>query len=62
MQGGAAVAERVWVCTVCGWMYDESQGVPDEGIAPGTPFEDLPEDFLCPECSAGKEAFEAMEV
>ncbi|MBK5937093.1 MAG: rubredoxin [Halorhodospira halophila] len=56
------MAERVWVCTVCGWMYDESQGVPDEGIEPGTAFEDLPEGFLCPECSAGKEAFEPMEV
>ena len=34
-------------CTVCGWIYDEEVGVPEEGIAPGTKFEDLPEDFAC---------------
>ncbi len=54
------MAQRSWMCTVCGWMYDEAQGVPELGIEPGTPFEDLPEDFLCPECGAGKEAFELV--
>lgn len=47
-----------YVCTVCGWVYDEQAGLPDEGIAPGTAFEDLPDDFVCPLCGAGKDAFE----
>ncbi|MBQ9952780.1 MAG: rubredoxin [Clostridia bacterium] len=44
-------------CTVCGWVYDEEAGYPEEGIAPGTKFEDLPEDFVCPLCGVGKEDF-----
>ena len=46
-----------YVCDVCGWIYDEEVGDEDQGIAPGTKFEDLPEDFLCPLCSVGKELF-----
>ena len=49
------------ICGVCGWEYDPSVGDPDNGIAPGTAFEDLPEDFVCPVCGAGKEVFEAGE-
>ena len=45
------------VCNVCGWMYDESKGLPGYGIAPGTKWEDLPEDFKCPLCTAEKEVF-----
>lgn len=45
------------VCEICGWVYDEEVGVPESGIAPGTKFEDLPEDFTCPLCSVGKEHF-----
>jgi rubredoxin-NAD+ reductase len=48
----------IWVCTICGWEYDEEEGLPDEGIDPGTKFEDLPDDFECPVCGAGKEDFE----
>ena len=44
-------------CTVCGWIYDEELGVPEEGIEPGPKFEDLPEDFACPLCGVGKEEF-----
>lgn len=47
-----------YVCTICGYEYDEEQGDEDLGIAPGTKFEDLPEDFACPLCGAGKEVFE----
>lgn len=47
-----------YVCTVCGWVYDEAEGLPEEGIAPGTTFGDLPDDFTCPVCGAGKEDFE----
>lgn len=45
------------VCDVCGWEYDEAVGAPDHGIAPGTKFEDLPEDFVCPLCGVGKDQF-----
>lgn len=52
----------VYVCDVCGWEYDPEIGVPEMGIAPGTPFEDLPDDFVCPLCGAGKDAFSKKEV
>ena len=48
---------KKYVCDVCGWEYDETVGAPDEGIAPGTKFEDLPEDFVCPLCQVGKDMF-----
>jgi len=48
-----------YVCNVCGWEYDEAEGLPENGIAPGTRFEDLPEDFECPLCAVGKEDFSA---
>ena len=47
-----------WVCTACGFVYDEELGDEANGIAPGTKFEDLPEDYLCPWCGVGKELFE----
>ena len=50
-----------YVCTVCGWEYDEALGDPDNGIAPGTLFADLPESFVCPLCGVGKDLFEAAE-
>ena len=50
-----------YVCDLCGWEYDETVGDPDNGIAPGTKFEDLPEDFECPLCGAGKDSFSKAE-
>lgn len=50
-----------YVCSVCGWEYDEALGDPDNGIAPGTKFEDLPEDFACPVCAVGKDMFNKAE-
>lgn len=47
-----------YVCTLCGYVYDPAQGDPDAGIAPGTPFEALPEDWVCPVCGATKDQFE----
>ncbi len=47
-----------YVCTICGYVYDEAKGIPDDGIAPGTAWADLPEDWLCPLCGATKPAFE----
>ena len=46
-----------YVCDVCGWEYDEEKGYPEGGIAPGTKWEDVPEDFECPLCSVGKDQF-----
>ena len=52
-----------YVCDVCGWEYDEDLGLPEQGIAPGTKLEDLPEDFECPLCGVGKDQFsEAYEA
>lgn len=48
-----------YVCQICGYVYDEELGDPEHGIAPGTKFEDLPDDFECPLCGVGKENFEA---
>jgi rubredoxin len=47
-----------YVCTICGYVYDPEQGDPDNGIEPGTKFEDLPDDWECPVCGASKEDFE----
>ena len=46
-----------YVCTVCGFVYDEAEGAPDEGIPAGTKFEDIPEDWVCPVCGLGKDSF-----
>ena len=48
---------KKYACNLCGWVYDEAEGLPSEGIPAGTKFEDLPEDFVCPLCGAGKEEF-----
>ena len=48
-------------CTVCGYIYDPAIGDPDGGIHPGTSFQDLPDDWVCPECGVGKESFEPVE-
>lgn len=53
---------RTWMCLICGWIYDEEAGVPEEGIAPGTRWEDVPPNWVCPECGARKEDFELVEV
>ena len=48
---------KKYACGICGWVYDEAEGAPDLGIEPGTSFEDLPDDFVCPLCGVGKEDF-----
>lgn len=47
----------IWICEVCGFEYDEAAGLPEEGIAPGTPFAALPEGWVCPDCGVGQEEF-----
>ncbi|TXR38467.1 rubredoxin [Ectopseudomonas mendocina] len=51
-----------WVCQVCGWIYDETVGDPESGIAPGTRFEDIPDDWMCPECLVTKDDFVLLSV
>ena len=50
-----------YVCTVCGYVYDPEAGDPDNGVAPGTKWEDVPEDWVCPLCAVGKDMFEAQQ-
>lgn len=50
-----------WICTVCQYVYDPAIGDEDNGIAPGTSFEDLPEDWVCPDCGVEKDMFEPYE-
>lgn len=52
---------KKYECNVCGYVYDPAKGDPDNGIQPGTAFEDLPEDWVCPTCSVGKEDFSPVE-
>lgn len=52
---------KKYVCDACGWEYDEELGAPDLNIAPGTKFEDLPDDFECPLCGVGKDMFSEAE-
>jgi rubredoxin len=54
-----AVMER-WECLVCGYVYDPAEGDPTQGVEPGTPFEDLPEDWVCPDCGVGTDMFEKL--
>jgi len=49
---------KKYVCSMCGYVYDPALGDPDGDVAPGTPWEDVPEDWVCPECGAGKDMFE----
>jgi rubredoxin len=62
---GRAVSEVIeyksWVCLICGWIYNEEEGLPDEGIAAGTRFADIPDDWRCPLCDVGKSDFTVVE-
>lgn len=50
-----------WECQVCGYVYDPAKGDPQSGIPAGTAFEDLPEDWVCPDCGATKDMFEPVQ-
>ena len=52
---------KKYICNVCGYVYDPEEGDPDSGIIPGTPFENISDDWLCPVCGVGKEDFEQVE-
>ncbi len=53
---------KKWICIVCGFIYDEAEGLPAEGIAPGTRWVDIPDDWSCPDCGVAKEDFEMVEA
>lgn len=53
---------RTFMCLICGFIYDEAAGLPEEGIPPGTRWEDVPMNWVCPECGARKEDFEMVQV
>ena len=53
---------KKYECMMCGWVYDEALGDPDEGLAPGTKWKDIPDDWTCPDCGASKEDFEMEEI
>jgi len=54
-------SEAKYKCDVCGYIYDPEKGYLDGGIAPGTPFEDIPDDWVCPVCGADKSQFSKIE-
>jgi len=53
---------KQYMCVICGFIYDEEKGSPEDSIAPGTKWENVPADWICPECGAVKEDFEMVEV
>lgn len=53
---------KKWQCVVCGFIYDEAAGIPEDGIAPGTRLEDIPNDWACPDCGVAKADFEMVEI
>jgi len=52
---------KMYICIICGWVYDEEEGWPEDGIKPGTKWEDIPDDWVCPDCGASKEDFEMCQ-
>ena len=55
-------AFRSYMCLICGFIYDESEVSPEEGLPPGTRWDDVPINWVCPECEARKEDFEMIEI
>lgn len=60
--GAPAVALKAWQCVLCGFIYNEAQGMPEHGIPAGTRWIDVPDDWMCPDCSATKADFDMVEV
>ena len=52
---------KKYACNICSYVYDPAQGDPDNGVPPGTAWDDVPEDWVCPECGVGKDQFTAIE-
>jgi len=58
----ATQAWRTWMCVVCGFIYNEAEGLPEEGIPPGTRWEDVPDTWTCPDCGVTKDDFEMVPL
>lgn len=59
---GPAGQDRLWQCSICGFIYSEHRGLPEEGIPPGTAWADIPDDWICPDCGTRKSDFEMKEI
>lgn len=53
---------KAYMCVICGYVYEEAKGAPDQGLAPGTLWKDVPENWTCPDCGAPKSDFEMVEI
>jgi rubredoxin len=53
---------KTWQCRTCGHIYDEAEGAPDEGLAPGTRWAEVPAEWVCPDCGASKSDFDMVEL
>lgn len=61
-QSGPGGSMKSYMCVICGFVYNEADGLPDEDIAPGTKWDDVPPNWVCPDCGARKEDFEMVEI
>ena len=62
MDSMTPLADKIWLCVLCGFLYDEKDGWPEDGIEPGTRWEDVPETWECPVCGATKDDFDMIEI
>ncbi|XQA70417.1 rubredoxin [Xanthomonas sacchari] len=62
MSDASATTYRTWMCVVCGFIYNEADGLPEEGIDPGTRWDDVPDTWTCPDCGVTKDDFEMVEM
>lgn len=62
MTSTETTVSKAYMCLICGFIYDEAAGLPDDGIAPGTSWDDVPMNWVCPECGARKDDFELIEI
>jgi len=62
MNTNAPAEYRTWRCLICGYLYDEANGIPEAGIPAGAPWQDIPINWVCPDCAARKEDFEMLQL
>lgn len=60
--GEVVMDDETWMCTACGWLYEVSVGDPAHGVPAGTPWSEVPDDWVCPECGAPKDEFERLDL
>jgi len=62
MNDAADPGYQSWMCIICGYIYNEADGAPEDGVAAGTRWADIPDDWTCPDCGMGKGDFEMVEL